>query len=216
MTAVIEPPSVPLSAGALPPRAQRIEIRRSRDQILRAAEQYVQTHSTGPSMSDLATLAGVGNATLWRRFSSMDGVIAALYERMSQRLQVVADAAFSQPTGWGGVVALITGVAELIENNPAIARVAARMAEIDPEQHFGAQWVEGIDVLARRAREEGELRHDVSAVDLVLAAFRRQEMITVPQSMRARLIARQTAIVLDGLRVEGRRPPLPGNPVDRA
>lgn len=191
-------------------RAERIEIRRSRDQILRAAEAHFEEHNAEPSMSELAILAGVGNATLWRRFGSMDEVIIALYERMVERLQVVADETFSQDTGWGGVVALVSGIAEVIERHPAIPRVTRKMVELNPALRHGAQWEEGIAAVTQRAQAEGTLRPDVQANDLTLAAFRMGEYVYLPKDARARVIARQVAIVLDGLRADGQRTPMPG------
>jgi AcrR family transcriptional regulator len=191
-------------------RAERIEIRRSRDQILRAAEAHFEEHNAEPSMSDLAILAGIGNATLWRRFASIDEVIAALYDRMVERLQVVADSAFSRETGWGGVVALISGIAEVIETHPAIPRVTRKMVELNPSLRHGAQWEDEIEAVSQRAQEEGMLRADVCGNDLTLAAFRMGEYVYLPKDARGRVIARQVVIVLDGLRADGQRTPMPG------
>jgi AcrR family transcriptional regulator len=195
-------------------RAERIEIRRSRDQILHAAEAHFEEHNAAPSMSDLAVMAGVGNATLWRRFGSIDEVVAAVYEREVARLHVVAEDAFAQPTGWAGVVALIAGIAGVIDQHPAIPRVTRKMIEVHPELELGAQWEEGVVTVTARAHDEGSLRADVHANDLTLAAFRMGEYVDLPPEMRTRVIARQVAILLDGLRADGQRTPLPGSGIE--
>lgn len=191
-------------------RAERIEVGRSRDLILDAAETYYENHSSDPTMSELAHLAGVGNATLWRRFSSIDEVVRGLYMRAVDRLQLVSDDMLAQQNGWDAVVALITGIATTIAAHPAIPRITRRMVEVEPELQHGAQWDANLKRVAHRAQQEGTLRPDVDANDLTLAAFRIGDYVYLPVDARPRIIARQIAITLDGLRADGVRTPLPG------
>jgi AcrR family transcriptional regulator len=192
------------------PRAERIEIRRSREAILAAAEAHWTRTGSDPSMSELAQLAGVGNATLWRRFGSIEDVVRALSARHVELLQEVAEETLAQPTGWDAIVAMVTGVATLIEAHPALPRIARRMVELEPGRRPGAQWEAGIAAIVQRAHEEGALRADAEANDILLAAFRVGDYGFLPASARPRVIARQVAIVLDGLRADGERRRLPG------
>lgn len=191
-------------------RAERVEVTRSRLRILDAAEAHYETHSTDPTMSQLARAAGVGNATLWRRFSSIDEVVRSLYARSIGLLQQVADDMLAQETGWDAVVALVTGIATTIAAHPAIPQLTRRMVVLEPGLRHGAQWDADLKRVARRAQEEGTLRPDVDANDLTLAAFRIGDYVYLPVEARPRVIARQIAIVLDGLRADGARSPMPG------
>lgn len=191
-------------------RAERVEVTRSRERILDAAEAHYETHSTDPTMSQLARAAGVGNATLWRRFSSIDEVVRSLYARSIGHLQLVADDMLAQETGWDAVAALVTGVATTIAAHPAIPQLTRRMVVLEPGLRHGAQWDADLKRVARRAQEEGTLRPDVDANDLTLAAFRIGDYVYLPVEARPRVIARQIAIVLDGLRADGARSPMPG------
>ena len=161
-------------------------------------------------MSELAHAAGIGNAMLWRRFSSIDDVVRALYTRSIARLQRVADDMLAQQNGWDAVVALITGIAATIAEHPAIPQLTRRMVELEPDMWHGAQWDADLKRVAQRAQEEGTLRRDVDSNDLTLAAFRIGDYVYLPPEARPRIIARQLAITLDGLRADGRRTPLPG------
>ena len=192
------------------PRAERIEIRRSREAILAAAEAHWSRSSSDPPMSELAQLAGVGNATLWRRFGSIEEVVRALSARHVELLQEVADETLAQPTGWDAIVTMVTGVATLIEAHPALPRISRRMVELEPERRPGAQWEAPIAEIVRRAHEEGALRTDAESNDVLLAAFRVGDYGYLPAEARPRVIARQVAIVLDGLRADGRHGTLPG------
>jgi len=197
-------------------RAERIEIRRSREAILAAAEAHWAGTSSDPAMSELAQLAGVGNATLWRRFASIDDVVRALSARHVELLDEVATATLAQPTGWDAIVTMVTGVATLIEAHPALPRIARRMVELDPARRPGAQWEDGIARIVQRAHEEGSLRLDAEANDVLLAAFRVGDYGYLPAEARPRVIARQVAIVLDGLRADGVRRELPGEVITSA
>ncbi|MCU1477512.1 MAG: TetR/AcrR family transcriptional regulator [Subtercola sp.] len=191
-------------------RAERVEVRRNRDHILAAAEQYYATHQADPSMSELATLASVGNATLYRRFPSIADVIKALYERHFAIQQAIVDDMLKQSTGWQGVVTMITGIATMTLEHPAVPRITRKMLELEPALRHGAQWDGPLREVTRRAQSEGALRPDVDANDLTLAAFRLGEYSYLPEHARARIVARQAAIVLDGIRAQAVTTPLPG------
>ena len=194
-------------------RAERVEVQRSREQILAAAERHLARNEPDLSMSELARLAGVGNATLYRRFGSVDDVVRALYERHTAAQQVVIDDMAGQESGWDGVVALVTGLALLTLSRPAVPRVIRRMAELDPGIRHGAAWDASVREVARRAQEEGMLRPDVEANDISLAAFGLGDYGYLPDVARQRIVARQIVVFLDGLRAGADRTPLPGRAV---
>lgn len=191
-------------------RAERVEVARSRERILDAAEAHYETHGSDPTMSELARAAGVGNATLWRRFSSIDEIVRALYARTTGLLQLVADDMLDREDGWDAVVALVTGIATTIADHPAIPQITRRMIVLEPELQHGAQWDDDLKRVARRAQDEGTLRRDVDANDLTLAAFRIGDYAYLPAEARPRVIARQLAVALDGFRADGVRTPMPG------
>ena len=194
-------------------RAERIEVRQSRERILAAAEVYFSTHDVDPSMAELAQLAGVGNATLYRRFASIDELVPELYGRVMAHLQDVAAVVAVQTTGWDGIVALMTGIVETLQQHPAIPRLNRRMVAVDSDHRFASQWQEQLDNLVHFAQAEGSLRPDVNANDVTFAAFRIGSYSNLPPSERDRVLWRQLGIVLDGLRANGGQDPLPGTPI---
>jgi hypothetical protein len=90
------------------------------------------------------------------------------------------------------------------------------MVELDPGRRPGSQWEAGIARIVERAHEEGTLRADAEANDILLAAFRVGDYGFLPAAARPRVIARQVAIVLDGLRADGDRRELPGEVITPA
>ena len=191
-------------------------MRRSRELILAAAEKYFSDYDTPLTMSELAHLAGVGNATLYRRYSSIDEVIRELYGRLLGALQSVADDVLAQPSAWDGIVALVIGIANTLQDHPAIPRLNRRMVEIDDGHRFASQWDDALDQLVAGAQAEGKLRPDVNSNDITFAAFRVGSYANLPPSERDRVIGRQIGIILDGIRVDGVRSTLPGSPISSA
>lgn len=194
-------------------RAERVEVRRSREAILAAAEQHYAVRDADPTMAQLAQLAGVGTATLYRRFPSIDDVVRALHGRLIAEFGRVEEAVAAQPTAWDGVVALVTAVIDVLQDHPAIPRLNRKMVALDDDQQLSARWADRLEALIAAAQAEGALRPDVTANDVTFAAFRLGSYSNLPPDEAARIIGRQLGIVLDGLRADGTRNPLPGDPI---
>ncbi|OII07058.1 TetR/AcrR family transcriptional regulator [Curtobacterium sp. MCBA15_008] len=191
-------------------RAERVEVRRSREAILAAAERHYAVRDADPTMAQLAELAGVGTATLYRRFPSIDDVVRELHGRLLEEFGRVEAAVAAQPTGWDGVVALVTTIIEVLQEHPAIPRLNRKMVALDDDQQLSARWADRLDALIAAAQAEGALRPDVTANDVTFAAFRLGSYSNLPPDEADRIIGRQLGIVLDGLRADGVRHPLPG------
>jgi len=182
---------------------------RSREAILAAAEKHYSVLDADPSMSELAKLAGVGNATLYRRFSSIDDVIRELYGRLLGELQALEPVILAQPTGWDAIVALVVGIVETLDAHPALARLNRRAVAIDDDRRLSTLWDDKLEQIVNWAQAEGSLRRDVNHNDITFAAFR-FGYVNLPPGERDRVLGRQVGIILDGLRSDGRRTELPG------
>lgn len=194
-------------------RAERVEVQRSRERILAAAEAHYSVRDADLTMAELAKLAGVGNATLYRRYPTIDDVIRDLYSREISNLQSISATVITQPTGWDGIVALVMGIVDTLQAHPAIPRLNRKMVARDDDHRFTAQWDAQLEQLILLAQSEGTLRLDVNANDITFAAFRVGGYLNLPPNERDRIIGRQVGIILDGLRRDGRRSTLPGTPI---
>lgn len=194
-------------------RAERVEVQRSREKILAAAAEYYSVRDADPTMAELAKLAGVGNATLYRRYPTIDDVIRDLYAREISHLQSVATVVLAQPTGWDAIVALMMGIIDTLQEHPCIPRLNRKMVARDDDHRFSAQWDAQLDQLVLLAQSEGTLRLDVNSNDITFAAFRIGGYLNLPPQERDRIIGRQLGIILDGLRRDGQRSTLPGSPI---
>lgn len=190
-------------------------MRRSREKILAAAEEHYSHRDADPSMSELAHAAGVGSATLYRRYPTLDDVIRDLYGKLLGELEGIAEHVYSQPTGWDAIVALVMGIIDTLQAHPAIPRLNRRVVSLDNDDSFSARWDEQLAQLVLLAQAEGTLRGDVNATDITFAAFRLGGYLNLPPTERDRILGRQVGIILDGLRADGRHVTLPGGPITR-
>ena len=190
-----------------------MEVQRSRDKILAAAEGHYSVKDADPTMAELAQLAGVGSATLYRRYPTIDDVIRELNTLLSRELDSVAHVVLAQPTGWDAIVALVTGIIDTLQEHPALPRLNRKMVGRDDAHRLGGAREEQLDQLVSLAQAEGTLRGDVNANDITFAAFRLGSYSNLPPEERDRVLGRQVAIVLDGLRADGRRSTLPGEAI---
>ena len=187
-------------------------MRRSRESILAAAEAYYSTHDIDPTMAQLAQLAGVGSATLYRRFPSIDDVIREVYGRLIGELQELEPIVMAQTSGWDAIVAVVVGIVEFLDVHPAVQRLNRKVIALDNDQRLTNQFEGSLDRIVQWAQAEGSLRTDVNANDITIAAFR-ISYANLPPDERDRILGRQVGIMLDGLRADGRRTPLPGGPI---
>lgn len=185
-------------------RAPRPEIARSRRQLLDAAETLFLRQGLEFSLNELAHEAGLGVATTYRRFSSHDDVVRGLHERAYEGFVAILDALEDAPEGWAGVTGYLKRSVAMSNAHPAYAAAARRMARIDPSSKLGQDLEPRLTAHVRNAQEEGTLRSDVTAVDLVAMVAQLGVFTVLPEPARTAMTARQLRFLIDGLRAEAR------------
>ena len=84
MPEALEPPT----AAVRVPRRERADAARNRAQVLAAAEElFRRGDPTTVTMEDVARAAGVGRATLYRRYPDVPSIAVALLDRHERELQ---------------------------------------------------------------------------------------------------------------------------------
>src|SRR3954451_15681544 len=80
----------------------RADAERNRDKILAAARRLYATEGLGVSMAAVAREAGVGKATLSRRFPTPEDLINAVFADRMDGYAAAVEAALADPDPWHG------------------------------------------------------------------------------------------------------------------
>ncbi len=177
-------------------RPLRADARRNRDNVLRAAREAFAAHGYGVPLDEIAALAGVGPGTVYRHFPSKEELFEAV---VTARLRDLVDAARTLATdpdpgpaffGFLGRFRAELGAKRDLPD--AIATPGALQADLRA----------ALDVLLRRAQEQGAVRSDITTPDLM--ALLKGLLHTIndrpPGPADDGLADRLIAVVFDGLR----------------
>jgi AcrR family transcriptional regulator len=163
MTAPAETPS------QQPEQSLRVDAERNRDRILAAARRLYATEGLGVSMASVAREAGVGKATLSRRFATREELINAVFaDRMDAYAEAVTEA-LADPDPWHGFTGYIHAVCAMQAADRGFADVltmtfpAAKALEARRTEAYN-----GFLELITRAQATGWLRDDFTSEDLVV------------------------------------------------
>ncbi|MGW9350636.1 DNA-binding transcriptional regulator, AcrR family [Nocardiopsis flavescens] len=153
------PPEPPLRTDAL----------RNRERILLAARDAFASHGIDVPMATIARRAGVGTATLYRRFPTRDALVAEAFSDQASACADTVDHALADPDPWRGFASTLYRVAAMQVADRGFGAAFLRNAALSPElEERRIRAEEGIARLIRRAQESGALRTDFHRTDLTL------------------------------------------------
>jgi AcrR family transcriptional regulator len=145
----------------------RADAQRNRTAILTAARESFAAGGLEVGVADIARRAGVGTATVFRRFASKEDLIYAVCEQSVAELADQVAAAEADPDPWEGLRACMRAGIETQMTDRGLCEALSRGIEGDPRIraiHDGL--VARLAVLVRRAQEDGQLRADLEPIDL--------------------------------------------------
>lgn len=152
-------------------RALRVDAERNRDRILTAARSLFSEFGLDVPMSTIAREAGVGKATLARRFPSKELLVAEVFADQMRRYASATDAALelAEKDPWAGFSGYVTEVCRMQAADRGFADVltVAMPASADLE-HLRAQSYQGFLRLISLGKHAGVLRDDFVSEDLVV------------------------------------------------
>jgi AcrR family transcriptional regulator len=200
--------------------------------ILHAAAEVFAEHGLSATLADVAGRAGIGVASVYRRFANKDDLIVALFADRFAYWEQQARAAADAEDVWAGFVryfeestdALVRdrGFRELVTGAYTATAGWARGAEPDALYTLFARTEAAMREhhvrLVARAQAAGVLRDDITAADMLVLTMTVQSTIGLAAAARRPdLYRRVLAIVLDGLRPSrSGASPLPVGPLSDA
>jgi AcrR family transcriptional regulator len=190
----------------------RLDARRNRRKILVAAREVFAERGIDAPMATVARRAGVGVATLYRRFPTRDALVEEAFADQMAACTGVFEQAVADPDPWRGLCRLVEEFCRLQREERGFpeAFLAAFPGHARRHTRMRAEAARELEGLVRRARDSGALRPDFRASDLVTVLVAHGGLVSaVPED--AATSRRFVAYLLDSFRVaRSPRPPLPG------
>ena len=185
-------------------RPLRRDAERNRQLILDAARQVFAVRGVDAGFDEIARVAGVGAATVYRRFPERTDLVDALFEQELEEMASRAQQGATDPDPWTGLRGFLHWGVEVQARNRGLAQVLAAAGHGSERiEKDRAQIAAMVDALVDRAQDAGVLRADVTALDLLVAMMLVSQVGDVDKpGPRERL----ATLVLDGFLARRDRP----------
>ncbi|GAA1657687.1 TetR/AcrR family transcriptional regulator [Actinoplanes couchii] len=182
-------------------RPLRRDAQLNRDRIIRAAQEVFAQRGLAGTFHNVADQAGVGLGTVYRRFATKELLVEAVYEQRLADFVGTVEAALHAPTGWDGLVDVLSTAARLHATDRGLRDVVLTRGH-RPRSFaaFTDRMEPLLNQLVDRARTEGSLRADVTAEDLPILLALISEVAMHGDPVRPGIHARYLQLLLDGLR----------------
>jgi len=198
--------------SAAGPRRLRADAERNRAAIVAAAQHVFAEHGLEAPLEEIAQRAGVGIATLYRRFPAREQLVAAaLIDKVTQYAQAAAEAgAATDP--WAGFVRYVQRICELQAEDRGFGDLLSMTLASDERiEQLRATANAQVVRLVERAKDAGKLRDDFVGEDLLVLLIASAAVGQATQAVAPDTWRRFVALVLDAFaRRDGA--PLPAAP----
>jgi AcrR family transcriptional regulator len=209
---------VPGDRGAQPQaacaRPLRRDAERNRRLILHAAGELFAERGLAVTLDDVAARAGLGVGTVYRRFSSRDDLVDALFEQRMLEVLALADEALATEDAWEGLCSFLRRAAELQAADRGLHEVLLgstdgreRVARIREQMRPRGEEI------VRRAQASGALRDDFDISDIPLLHMMLGDIAGIGGPERPDLWRRFLELMLDGMRAQPGRAALTVRPL---
>lgn len=189
-------PPTPTTSVARAPRRDAV---RNDALVLAAAREVFSEQGTGASMESIASRAGLGVGTIYRRFAGKDALLDAISRLLVDELDDAAATALQNPDPAAALEEFLRFVGEF---NAEKHRYAAALVDRVPSGDVAARTAEKVRELTARAVSAGALASTVTAEDIKTLIVALRGIITDPASESSGQWQRFLSIHLNGLRVD--------------
>jgi AcrR family transcriptional regulator len=169
------------------PQKLRADAEDNRERILEAARTLFAREGLAVPMREIARHAGVGAATLYRRFPTKQALATATFAEQVKACQEIARAGLAAADPWEGFCLVIERICELHAHNRGFSDAfMATYPDAVDDSESRELTLRSVATLARRAKASGRLRSDFELGDLII-------MLTAHRGLRASTEARSLA-----------------------
>ncbi len=188
----------------------RADARENRARVLAVAREMFAQRGLDVPMAAIARRAGVGIATLYRRFPTREALVVAAFAEQFAVCRSVVEEALTDPDPWRGFRTVIEKVCllQVVDRGFTAAFVASY-----PGLHSEARdrtW-QAFAGLVQRAKDSGQLRADFSPHDLTLVLMANGGLASAPAEVAVAASQRLVTYLLESFRTGADElpPPVP-------
>ncbi|MFV0260358.1 MAG: TetR/AcrR family transcriptional regulator [Acidimicrobiales bacterium] len=185
----------------------RSDAARNRAALVAAAREVMAERGLDVPLDEIARRAGIGNATLYRRFPRRIDLIAAVFaDRLVEHDRAVASAlAAADP--WEGLCRYLETATEMQVNDRGIADLITMDVSAAPEiKAVRDRAFTGLVEVIERAKTTGSLRADATPEDVFVILQANAGLVFRAHRAAAEASRRLVHLLIDGLRAEAATP----------
>jgi AcrR family transcriptional regulator len=184
----------------------RADARRNLIRIVQAAREVFAEEGPDATVAQVAERAGVGTATIFRRFPTKDDLLAAVIEHRIEEIVEVARTEAASPDPGNGLRRVMAWGIESYLRDRCLCESTGSAVYDKPRLHeLEAEVTAAIEELLRRAKKAGEVRKDVTSTDISMLFYAVASAALKLEPSARGAWRRYLDIVLDGLRPPPRR-----------
>ena len=193
----------------------RADAERNRERVLDAARELFAEQGLDASTNEIARRAGVGVATLFRRFPTRDDLVGAVFADRMAAYVAATDEALANPDPWQGFCGYIERICRMQADDRGFADVltltfpTAKALEDDRNRA-----AEALGVLLDRAKASGRLRQDFAHQDVPLILIANAGVVTATRNAAPDAWKRLVGYLIQAFAAEAAHP-LPEPPTPR-
>lgn len=184
-------------------RKPRADALRNRDQLIEAAKKILGQGGPGASLEAVAREAGVGIGTLYRHFPTREALFETVYRHEVDQLVDLASRLETRNDGLEALRIWLHAMVGLMETKRGLLGTLAIVATENSKAMYAevsSRLKDAINRLIARAKENGEMRPDVSA-EIVLSTVYAVGYARAPGPEWKSHVQQVIDIFVDGMRV---------------
>ena len=178
----------------------RADARRNHELLLAAARELIAERGAGVPLEDVAKRAGVGIATLYRRFPDRDALLRAVVLDALTRTRLAAERAAEFDDPFEALATYLRVALELRVS--AVMPQVLDVLDLDDPEMAEARDASAVERLVLAAREAGDIPDDVTFADVAMMLVRIARPLPGPLPLEAKdeLARRHLELFIRGLR----------------
>jgi AcrR family transcriptional regulator len=181
------------------PQMLRADAEDNKERLLDAARRLFAEHGLTVTMRDVARAAGVGPATLYRRFPTKQDLIDEAFADELHACRSIVSEGCAEPDPWRGLCDVLVRVGELNARNQGFtdAVLSSRPESLGSHR---ADMLRELAALCGRAQRAGSLRAGVGIDDLVLVLMAGRGLSGATADIRVARARRFAALAIEAFR----------------